>query len=116
MADPFIGEIRTFGFDFAPRQWAHCDGQAIPLVQNTTLFALLGNTYGGDLKTKFMLPDLRGRTPLGRGFANGSEFKQGEAGSFVSAETASAPVDEKSFGTLGVNFCIALQGVWPPRW
>lgn len=115
MADPFIGEIKAFGFDFAPRGWASCDGQVMPLMQNTALYALLGTQYGGDGKTTFVLPDLRGRAPLGRGSANGTEFKQGAEGSFFSAETTSVPADEKSYGTLGVNFCIAIQGWFPRR-
>jgi microcystin-dependent protein len=115
MADPFFGEIRAFAFDFAPHGWAYCDGQTMPIVQNTALFSLLGTQYGGDGRTTFVLPDLRGRTPLGRGSVKGTEFKQGETRSFFSAETSSAPVDEQSYGTLGVNFCIALWGVFPSR-
>lgn len=64
MAEPFIGEIRLFSFDFAPQSWATCDGQLLNISQNQALFALLGTTYGGDGTTTFNLPDLRGRTPL----------------------------------------------------
>lgn len=64
MSEPFIGEIRMFGFDFAPRGWAFCNGQLQSIVQNQALFALLGTTYGGNGTTTFALPDLRGRTPL----------------------------------------------------
>ncbi len=60
---PFIGEIRSFGFNFAPRSWATCEGQLLPIVQNTALFSILGTTYGGDGRTTFALPDLRGRMP-----------------------------------------------------
>jgi microcystin-dependent protein len=69
MSEPFIGEIRIFGGNFAPRSWAFCDGQLLPIAQNTALFSLLGTTYGGDGRTIFALPDLRGRTPMhpGRG-------------------------------------------------
>lgn len=61
----FIGEIRLFAGNFAPRSWAFCDGQLLPISQNTALFSILGTTYGGDGRTTFGLPDLRGRVPLG---------------------------------------------------
>ena len=60
MADPFVAEIRIFPFNFAPNGWAFCDGQLLPISQNTALFSLLGTTYGGDGKTNFALPDLQG--------------------------------------------------------
>jgi microcystin-dependent protein len=64
MADPFVAEIRIFPFNFAPRGWSWCDGQLLPLSQNTALFSLLGTTYGGDGKSNFALPDLQGRAPM----------------------------------------------------
>jgi microcystin-dependent protein len=64
MSEPFLAEIRQFGFNFAPRGWAQCDGQILPINQNQSLFSLLGTTYGGDGRTSFGLPDLRGRNPL----------------------------------------------------
>jgi microcystin-dependent protein len=64
MADPFVAEIRIFPFNFAPKGWAWCDGQLMPLAQNTALFSLLGTTYGGDGKSNFALPDLQGRAPM----------------------------------------------------
>jgi microcystin-dependent protein len=64
MADPFVAEIRIFPFNFAPRGWAFCDGQLLPLSQNTALFSLLGTTYGGNGKSNFALPDLQGRAPM----------------------------------------------------
>jgi microcystin-dependent protein len=64
MADPFVAEIRIFPFNFAPRGWAWCDGQLLPLSQNTALFSLLGTTYGGDGKSNFALPDLQGSAPM----------------------------------------------------
>ena len=64
MSDPFVAEIRIFPFNFAPKGWAWCDGQILPLSQNTALFSLLGTTYGGDGKSNFALPDLQGRTPM----------------------------------------------------
>jgi microcystin-dependent protein len=62
--DPFVAEIRIFPFNFAPKGWAWCDGQLLPLSQNTALFSLLGTTYGGDGKSNFALPDLQGRGPM----------------------------------------------------
>ena len=64
MADPFVAEIRIFPFNFAPRGWAWCDGQLLPLSQNTALFSLLGTTYGGNGKSNFALPDLQGSAPM----------------------------------------------------
>ena len=64
MADPFVAEIRIFPFNFAPKGWAFCDGQLLPISQNTALFSLLGTTYGGDGKSNFALPDLQGSAPM----------------------------------------------------
>jgi microcystin-dependent protein len=64
MSEPFLAEIRIVGFDFAPRGWAFCNGQVLPINQNQSLFSLLGTTYGGDGRINFQLPDLRGRTPI----------------------------------------------------
>ena len=64
MSEPFLAEIRILGFDFAPRGWAACDGQILPINQNQSLYSLLGTTYGGDGRTSFGLPDLRSRTPI----------------------------------------------------
>lgn len=67
MADPFIAEIRIFPFNFAPKGWAWCDGQLLPISQNTALFSLLGTTYGGNGRTNFALPDLQGSAVMGPG-------------------------------------------------
>ena len=81
MADQFIAEIRRFPFFFAPKGWALCNGQLLPISQNTALFSLLGTTYGGDGKSTFALPDLQGRTPLQPGWGPGlSQYFQGEMG------------------------------------
>lgn len=64
MAEPFVGEICCFGFNFAPRDWAKCNGQIMSIAQNTALFAILGTTYGGDGVTTFALPNLQGRIPM----------------------------------------------------
>lgn len=64
MSTPYLGEIRMVGFPFAPKGWAQCNGQTMPINQNQALFSLLGTTFGGDGRTTFLLPDFRGRTPL----------------------------------------------------
>lgn len=69
--EPFIGQIQTFGFSFALRGWALCDGQLLPISSNTALFSLLGTTYGGDGRTTFALPDLRGRAAIHQGAGPG---------------------------------------------
>jgi len=81
MAEPFIGEISLFGFQFPPRFWAVCSGQLLPIAQNQALFSLLGTSYGGNGLQSFALPDLRGRTPIHRGQGPGlSNFVQGQQG------------------------------------
>src|SRR5215213_2510617 len=78
MAQPYVGEIRMFGGNFAPAGWMFCEGQLLPISENETLFQLIGTTYGGDGQSTFALPDLRGRTPIHQG--NG----------FILAETGGA--------------------------
>ena len=81
MADPFVAEIRIFPFNFAPKGWAWCDGQLMPLSQNTALFSLLGTTYGGDGKSTFALPDLQGSAPMHPGQGPGLSLHDlGETG------------------------------------
>jgi microcystin-dependent protein len=81
VADPFLAEIRIFPFNFAPRGWAWCDGQQLPISQNTALFSLLGTSYGGDGKSTFALPDLRGRVPIHVGQGPGlSPYDIGQPG------------------------------------
>ena len=74
--DPMIGEIRMFAGNFAPRGWALCDGQLLPIAQNSALFSILGTTYGGDGRTNFALPDLRGRAPIHAGTGSGLSPKR----------------------------------------
>jgi len=79
--DPFVAEIRIFGFNFAPKGWAFCDGQLLPLSQNTALFSLLGTTYGGDGKSTFALPDMQGNAPMHPGQGPGLSLHDlGETG------------------------------------
>src|ERR1700750_807966 len=79
--DPFVAEIRIFPFNFAPRGWAFCNGQLLPISQNTALFSLLGTTYGGDGKSNFALPDLQGNAPMHPGQGPGLSLHDlGETG------------------------------------
>lgn len=81
MADPFVAEIRIFPFTFVPKGWASCDGQLIPLSQNTALFSLLGTNYGGNGSTVFALPDLQDRVPMGPGQGPGLSLRNlGQSG------------------------------------
>ena len=92
MAEPFVGEIRIFGFNFAPIGLALCQGQTMPISQNTALFSLLGTTYGGNGTSTFQLPDLRGRGPIGFGTGTGlSAYEIGQAGG---AESVTLTVDQ----------------------
>ena len=172
--DPFVAEIRIMPFNFAPVGWAFCDGQILPISQNTALFSLLGTTYGGDGKSNFCLPDLQGRAPMHPGQGPGlSLYDLGQTGgsdtvSLLESEipghshtlgaqtnplggtavptnaTLTRPASAKLYYTPGtptvaamdgnalapaggdqphnnmqpyltLNFCIALQGVFPPR-
>ncbi len=157
MSEPFLAEVRIVGFNFAPRGWAFCDGQILPISQNQSLYSLLGTTYGGDGRTSFALPDLRGRTPIHVGSSNGSIHLLGQKGGEethtlrASSQQGDAPVANDHVladspvqlytspgnlvalrsgtvanvgggqahnnmqPTLVVNFCIALQGLFPSR-
>lgn len=173
MADPFVAEIRIFPFNFAPTGWAFCDGQILPLSQNTALFSLLGTTYGGNGKSTFGLPNMQGNAPMHPGQGPGLSLHDlGETGgsaevTLLESETPlhshtlqaqNAPADAPSptgssfarvigatpyqspagaplvgmsnsaltpsggnlphnnmMPYLTLNFCIALQGVFPPR-
>jgi microcystin-dependent protein len=79
MSSPFVAEIRCVGFNFAPKGWAQCDGQLLPISQNTALFSLLGTYYGGDGKSTFGLPDLQGSVPVSTGSNGFRTYDLGEA-------------------------------------
>jgi microcystin-dependent protein len=170
--DPFVAEVRMFGFNFAPKGWAKCDGQLMPLSQNTALFSLLGTYYGGDGKSNFALPDFGGSTVIDVGMGPGtSEYFQGQTGGSdtvtlldsenpvhshglqasgrngverfptslnlakgvgvfmydantqpttnmafeMVGQTGSSFPHNNMMPYLGIEFCIALQGVFPPR-
>ena len=78
MAEPYTGEIRMFAGNFAPTGWAVCNGDILSIADNTTLFALIGTTYGGDGETTFALPDLRGRVPVHQGSLSGASYPLGQ--------------------------------------
>ncbi len=169
MADPFVAEIRIFPFNFAPRGWAFCDGQILPLSQNTALFSLLGTTYGGNGESNFALPNLQGSASMNPGQGPGLSLRDlgeiggvenvtllqsempahshamrasGEDGNSVNAGGNHIGIGNNLFAAaanlgqmaleaiapaggglphnnmqpyLTLNFCIALQGVFPPR-
>jgi microcystin-dependent protein len=174
MSDPFVAEIRIFPFNFAPKGWAFCQGQILPLSQNTALFSLLGTTYGGDGKSNFALPNLQGRVPMHPGQGPGlslhdlgetggsetvtilqSEMPQhvhvinsddgrisgqisNPIGALLSKSSGASPYNTGGNANQGLaaamvspiggnqphnnlqpyltlNYCIALQGVYPPR-
>jgi microcystin-dependent protein len=171
MADPFVAEIRPFGFNFAPKGWAQCNGQLLPISQNTALFSLLGTFYGGDGKSTFALPNLQGSAPMSQGQSGGTSERfvgeasgtevvtliqsempvhshalaavestaterqppnqmlaVGEAMSFYSAGQPNTTMNPSMLAPTGaslphnnmqpflvLNFCIAMQGVFPPR-
>lgn len=86
MSEPFLGEVKMVGFNFPPRGWAQCDGQLLPISQNAALFSILGTSYGGDGRTTFGLPDLRGRVPI----------HVGDSGALAAAD-----LDGAGLGTAG---------------
>ncbi|MEM9059364.1 MAG: tail fiber protein [Pseudomonadota bacterium] len=92
MSEPFVGEIRMFGGNFAPRGWALCQGQLLPVSQNDALFSLLGTIYGGDGRTTFALPDMRGRIPIHRG--RGPGLSDRRLGSKGGAESVTLTTNE----------------------
>jgi microcystin-dependent protein len=104
MADPFVAEIRIFPFNFAPRGWAWCNGQLLPISQNTALFSLLGTTYGGDGKSNFALPNLQGSAPMHPGQGPGLSLHDlGETGGSdtVTLLESEIPAHSHSLMSLG---------------
>ncbi len=92
MSEPFVGEIRMFAGNFAPRGWAFCEGQLLTVSQNDALFSLIGTVYGGDGRTTFALPDIRGRIPLHQGAGPGLSHRS--LGSKAGAEKVTLTVSE----------------------
>jgi microcystin-dependent protein len=104
MADPFVAEIRIFPFNFAPKGWAWCDGQLLPLSQNTALFSLLGTTYGGNGKSNFALPDLQGRAPMHPGQGPGLSLHDlGESGGSETVTLLQSEIPAHTHALAGSN-------------
>lgn len=104
MADPFVAEIRIFPFNFAPKGWAWCDGQLLPLSQNTALFSLLGTTYGGNGKSNFALPDLQGRAPMHPGQGPGLSLHDlGETGGSETVTLLESEMPAHSHSAIATN-------------
>ncbi len=103
--DPFVAEIRIFPFNFAPKGWAWCDGQLMPLSQNTALFALLGTTYGGNGKSNFALPDLQGSVPMHPGQGQGLSLHDlGETGGSDTVTLLESELPAHSHQVMAANF------------
>ena len=139
MSEPFLGQIVMFGGNFAPRGWAFCDGQLLPINQHQALFSILGTTYGGDGRTTFALPDLRGRVPVhpgagedATGFTLGQkgghatvDLRRSELPSSAHADVALAGRRDEPFRLdlehdnvqpyQCINFIIAIEGIFPAR-
>ena len=108
--EPFVGQIQAFGFSWPPRGWAKCDGQLLPIAQNQALFSLLGTTYGGDGRTTFGLPDLRGRLPMHHGAGPGLPARAiGERGGTnqVTLVASQMPQHDHGLATAEVTFALS---------
>ena len=103
--DPFMGEIRLFPWDWAPRGWMLCSGQLLSIAQNSALFALLGTTYGGDGRTTFALPDLRGRVPIDRSSAE----PQGARDGVENVTLTAATMPQHSHAMIGTSTVATLK-------
>lgn len=116
MANPFLAEIRIFTGNFAPKGWALCDGQLMPISQNTALFSLLGTTYGGDGKSNFALPDLQGCAPLQAGQGPGLSLRDlGETGgeqTVTLLETEMPAHSHSAQGSTGSNQTTPVNNSW----
>jgi microcystin-dependent protein len=116
MSDQFLAEIRVFPFNFAPTGWATCDGQLLPISQNTALFALLGTTYGGDGKSTFALPDLQGSAPMHPGQGQGlSMHYLGEVGGSQSLTLIDSEIPVHTHTMQANGGAGDLQGPAPER-
>lgn len=102
MSEPFIAEIRIFAGNFAPRSWAFCDGQILPISQNTALFSLIGTTYGGDGRTSMGLPNLQGRCPMHPGRGPGLTARRlGEVGGTPTVTLSEAQMPDHNHAPQG---------------
>lgn len=111
MSDPFLGEIKMVGFNFAPRGYAMCQGQQMSIAQNSALFSLLGTTFGGNGQVTFGLPDYRGRAPLGMGQGPGLTFvNQGEVGGVESTTLTQLQMPIHTHTAVAAPFNASLTG------
>ena len=133
MSEPFLGEIRMFAGSYAPERWAYCDGQLLPISGHEALYSLLGTAFGGDGRTTFGLPDLRGRVPMHPGNGPGlSHHVRGQMGGQEQVALQQTDVGPGGRSPIQVNtgahtnlpnmqpytcvnFIIALEGLYPPR-
>jgi len=114
--DPFIAEIRVFGFNFAPKGWAECDGQILPISQNTALFSLLGTNFGGDGKVTFGLPNFQGSAPIGQGEGPGlSPYYVGEEGGAPYVTLLQTEIPGHTHQAKGTNEVAEVQAPGPDR-
>jgi microcystin-dependent protein len=119
--DGFLGEVKIFAGNFAPRSWAFCEGQILSISQNTALFAILGTTYGGDGRTTFALPDLRSRGAGGQGRGPGLlDYKLGQKGgaqnnTLTVSNTGGNQAINKIQPYLSINYIICINGTFPSR-
>jgi microcystin-dependent protein len=103
VASPFVAEIRMFSGNFAPTGWATCNGQLLPIAQNTALFSILGTTYGGDGKTNFALPNLQGMSPMGQGDGAGlAPNTLGQTGGAATVTLATSQIPAHTHRAMGV--------------
>ena len=115
VSDQFVAEIRIVGFNFAPTGWATCDGQLLPISQNTALFSLLGTTYGGDGKSTFALPDVAGSTVLGPGQGPGLDnYDLGETGGTETVTLLQSEIPQHSHA-LGSGIGVGTLGTGAPN-
>jgi len=116
MADPFVAEIRIFPFNFAPKGWAWCNGQLLPISQNTALFSLLGTTYGGNGKSTFALPDLQGKAPMHPGQGPGLSLRDlGQIGGSETVTLLQSEIPAHSHSVSASSGPASLQSPAPDR-
>ncbi len=108
--EPFIGEVKLLGFNFAPKGYATCQGQVLSIAQNTALFSLLGTTYGGNGQTTFALPDLQGRVPVGQGQGPGlSPYSMGQVGGVENTTLTTAQMPMHVHPAQGITIRIPVN-------
>lgn len=112
MAEPFLGEIRVFTFNFAPKGWAMCNGQTLPINQNQALFALLGTMYGGNGQTTFQLPNLQARMPI----HNGNGYTQGQNGGEAAHTLITSEMPGHTHTALGVTSAATIASATNATW